>query len=396
MAPRRLSRRLRRAGPELVLTLVVVFAAVSFWQSWDMAAYLRREARDTSRIFGRVVAVLASPSPDESAAMLLSLNAAIRESGLPMVITGEDGVPTLTANVPYPVGDPRLLALVRELDRDNPPIEIPEVGQQIHYGALPIQQRLMWLTLLQVGILFTAVALGVWAYRTSVKRERDLLWVAMARESAHQLGTPLMSADAWVDRLAEGTTPPAEIAAHLRADLERLQRVARRFERIGRPARRDRVALGALVERVAAYFQPRLPRRAHAVTLAVRAPEAGPMISADPVLLEWAVEALVRNALDALSGRGGTIALTVQRRGRDATITVSDDGPGIPPSVRASLFEPGVSTKPGGWGIGLALARRIVEDVHRGRLDLASGGSGATFVATLPVAPDPEPDGDDA
>ncbi len=360
-----------------------------------MAAYLRREAGDTSRIFGRVVSVLANPSPDESAAMLLSLNAEIRESGLPMVITDENGVPTDVANVPYPLGDPRLVALVLELDRDNPPIHIAEVGQRIHYGSLPIRQRLMWLTLLQVGILVTAVALGVWAYRTSVRRERDLLWVAMARESAHQLGTPLMSADAWVDRLAEGATPSREVAAHLRADLERLQRVARRFERIGRPARRDRVALGALVERVAAYFHPRLPRRAHAVSLKVNAPEAGPMITADPVLLEWAVEALVRNALDALSGRGGTIELTVQRHGTATTITVSDDGPGIPPSVRATLFEPGVTTKPGGWGIGLALARRIVEDVHRGRLDLAGAGSGATFIATLPVAPGPAAAADD-
>ena len=108
------------------------------------------------------------------------------------------------------------------------------------------------------------------AYRAAVTRDRGRLWIAMARESAHQLGTPLMSASAWVDRLEEGTTDGPEVAQHLRADLERLQRVVQRFERIGRPARRDRVALGALAERVATYFRPRLPKHANAVELCVQ------------------------------------------------------------------------------------------------------------------------------
>jgi signal transduction histidine kinase len=110
------------------------------------------------------------------------------------------------------------------------------------------------------------------------------------------------------------------------------------------------------------------------------------MISGDPVLLEWAIEALVRNALDALSGRGGKIDIAVRGHGDRATIVVADDGPGIPAAVRSTLFEPGISTKPGGWGIGLALARRIVEDVHEGRLDLDPSATGTTFVAELPVA----------
>jgi signal transduction histidine kinase len=199
-----------------------------------------------------------------------------------------------------------------------------------------------------------------------------------------------MSAGAWVDRLEDGATPSPEIADHLRNDLERLHRVAQRFERIGRPARRDQVGLGTMAERIAAYFEPRLPRHAHSIAIVVDAPAAGPSITGDAVLVEWALEALVRNGVDALSGRGGTIRVTVEDKGDHARIQVADDGPGIPPEVRAHLFEPGVTTKSGGWGIGLALAQRIVEDVHGGHIEIAPSTTGAVFVAELPVAAEGE------
>jgi hypothetical protein len=240
-------------------------------------------------------------------------------------------------------------------------------------------------------VLLAAVLASIWAYRIAVNRDRDRLWVAMARESAHQLGTPLMSAEAWVDRLADGASAPAEIARHLRDDLDRLDRVARRFERIGRPMRRDRVPLGAIAERVAEYFRPRLPRHATAIVLSVDAPTAGPYLRGDAVLIEWALESLVRNSLDALSGRGGEIRVSVKETATMAVVRVQDDGPGIPAEVRNTLFEPGVTTKTGGWGIGLALAQRIFEEVHGGRLHLEPG-AGAVFVAEMPRIREPEPD----
>jgi signal transduction histidine kinase len=380
--------RPRRVPPELVLALVVVLGGVSVWQAWSIAGHLRGEAREASRLFGRVVGGLSDPEPGADTETLLQLVREIRGQGIPLVVTDSAGHPTASANLPFTadLDDPKVAAYAKDLDRINPPISGPEVGLvQIHYGALPTARRINLLAFLQLGLLVTAVAVGIWAYRTTVRRDRERLWVAMARESAHQMGTPLMSADAWVERLNADDPRTAPIAEHLRADLERLHRVAHRFERIGRPAKRERVPLGVLAEKVAAYFTPRLPRHENPVTIRVEAPTSGPTVAGDPVLLEWALEALVRNAVDALSGRGGTISISVAGDGPTAELVVSDDGPGVLPELRATLFEPGVTSKTGGWGIGLALAKRIIEDVHRGRLELQPAGPGATFVATLPV-----------
>ena len=379
-------REARRLGPEVVLGLVILLSGVSLWQAWNLSRYLRTEAAQASRIYGRVIAALGDTAAGAQTEALLQVVEEIRQTGLPAVITDSAGQPAHTANLPFtvPPDDPRIAVFVAELDRVNPPIVVPGLGS-IHYGPLPIGQRLRLLGILQLALLVSAVAAGVWAYRTAVHRDRDRLWVAMARESAHQLGTPLMSANAWVDRLLEREGHTGEIAGHLLADLDRLHRVAQRFERIGRPTRPEQVALGAVVERVVAYFRPRLPRHAHQVTIDVRAPSAGPFVAGDPVLLEWALEALVRNAIDALSGRGGTISIRVSGDYRRARVAVHDDGPGIAAEVRGRLFEPGVTTKQGGWGIGLALARRIVEDIHHGRLTLGAPPAGTEFEIEIPL-----------
>jgi len=383
---RRLLGHLRRFGPAIALTLVIVFTGVSAWQWWVVAGHLRGQARETSRLYGRVTAALADPSPDAGPAALLAIVPDITASGIPLIVTDARGRVTIAANLPFEPSDlnaPEVRELVFRLDRTNPPLDVPGVGR-LHFGSLPVAHQLTRLAVFQAVVLVAAILAGVWAYRIAVTRDRDRLWVAMARESAHQLGTPLMSAEAWVDRLTDSATPPAEIADHLRADLERLNRVAQRFERIGRPMQRDRVPLGAVAERVATYFRPRLPKHARSITITVEAPAAGPYVSGDQVLIEWAIESIVRNAVDALSGRGGEIHVRVEETAECAVVRVSDTGPGVPIEVRTTLFEPGVSTKTGGWGIGLALSRRIVEDVHHGRLLLEPATEGAVFVAELP------------
>lgn len=379
---------LRRAGPPAVVGLAVLLGALSLGYAWVVARHLRQDARETSRLFGRVFAGLSDPRPDAATDALFDLAGQVEAFQIPIAVTDPAGRVTARDNIPADVlaDSARLRAFIARLDAVNPPIVQPGVGT-LHYGALPIARRLAMLAILQAAVLLALVGLAVWASRWRVAAARDRLWIAMARESAHQLGTPLMSLTGWIAYLRENPgAPPAELADHLQADADRLERVAKRFERIGRPARREPVGLGAVAERVVAYFRPRLPALASPVRLTLHAAGPGPTVLGDPVLLEWAIEALVKNAVDALSGRGGRIEVRVESSGTAARLTVQDDGPGVPAALRAQLFEPGVSTKQGGWGIGLALSRRIVEQQHGGRIAYHPQATGTAFSVDLPLA----------
>jgi hypothetical protein len=377
-----------KAREASLVGLVLVLGALSVAYGWVVAGHLRDDARETSRFMGRVFAGLNDPATDAAAEALFDLAAQVRSMGIPIALTDTAGRVTAYDNSPFGPGasDAELRAWVAELDREHPPLMQAGVGQ-VHYGALPAAHRFTLLAVMQVGMLVCLVVLGWWAFRWRVEAARDRLWVAMARESAHQMGTPVMSLTGWIAYIRENPdTPATTVVDHLQADAERLERVAKRFERIGRPARREPMGLGAIAERVVRYFQPRLPALASAVRLDLEAPGAGPTALGDPVLIEWALEALVKNAVDALSGRGGQIQIVVESRDGRAFVRVRDDGPGIAPEVQGQIFEPGVTTKTGGWGLGLALARRIVERQHGGRLVFhAAEGGGTEFVLELPA-----------
>src|SRR5690606_5803431 len=167
----------------------------------------------------------------------------------------------------------------------------------------------------------------------------------------------------------EGWIDQERIAREVAADVERLERVSRRFELIGKPPELEPVRVEAVLEELERYMRPRVPRLGGAVRFRVRARRDVPPVRANQVLLEWALENVVRNALDALAGRTGSIRVAAAGAGRDRVIfSVSDDGPGIPPELRERIFEPGFTTKVGGWGVALSLACRIIEELHGGRI----------------------------
>lgn len=380
---------LRRAGPPALIAAALLFGVLSVGYAWIVARHLRTDARETSRLLGQVFAGLNDPREGAAADALLHLADDVRHLGIPIAVTDTAGRITALDNAPFgaDASEATRRNWIAELDRIHPPLIQPGVGT-IHYGALPAARAFTGLAVLQGAMFLCLVLLAVWAMRARVTAARDRLWVAMARESAHQLGTPLMSLTGWIDYLRENPgTPGSELVAHLEADAERLQRVAKRFERIGRPARREPVGLGTVAERVVAYFRPRLPTLAHSVTITLTSPGAGPMATGDPVLIEWALEVVVKNAVDALSGRGGRIELDVETADSMGRVSVRDDGPGVAPEMQRQLFEPGISNKTGGWGIGLALARRIVEQQHGGRVAFRPGaqGKGAVFVLEFPL-----------
>jgi signal transduction histidine kinase len=378
-------RRAWLRRPAAIWVLAAVAAGLTIVSAYLVTHHLTLDAERASQLYARVFSGLADPRETGATDALLALAAGVRAQGIPLVVTNERGAATDTANLPRPMGldSPELRAFVAALDRNAPALQEKGVGT-IHVGAPPLRAWLRLVFVLELATLGGLAAVAVLAHRASLRSARDRIWVAMARESAHQLGTPLMSLAGWVERLREGADSAGEIAAHLGDDYARLDRVARRFERIGQPPRRDRVDVAAVAEAVAAYFRPRLPALAHRVGVEVQADGGAAMVTGDSLLLEWALEALVRNSVDALKGRGGMVRIGVTAGPDDVVVTVADDGPGVARAVRHRLFEAGATTKERGWGLGLALARRIVEDGHGGRLTLEPTRVGACFAARLP------------
>lgn len=379
----------RRIAPVLFLASGVV-ALLVWWLVYTQRVVtdLRREAARSSQMYARVYQAL-SQEGDDGTAALLDLSRYIRQAGVPVIVTNADGVPTAYANLPFDdsVSSPRVREYVKQLDEANVPISQPGVGN-VHYGDTPLVEGLRVVPILTVVTLGLFLLAGVYGLVTRGRAERERVFAGMAREAAHQLGTPLTALAGWVELLAEregeGDSTAQTAVGHMRSDLDRLERVAHRFERIGRPAQKDAVDVRELVFRVAAYFRARVPTMAHKVSITATLPDDPLSVEGDAVLLEWALESLVRNAIDALAGRGGNVDLRVEPLPEGgARVVVADDGPGVPRELRNEIFKAGFTTKPRGWGIGLALTRRIITDNHGGRLTLLPTDRGAAFEIML-------------
>ena len=378
---------MRRLAPVTLITIGVL--ALLVWYviyTRTVVHELRIEASRVGLMYARVYNGLSDPNPDAANAALLDLSRHIRESGVPMILADDSGNPTDTANLPFTAGlkSKQLRDYILELDRQNVPIVEPGMGT-VHFGNTPLVRGLILIPVLQSILIGMVLLAGAYALRTRGRADREQIWAGMARESAHQLGTPLSSISGWIELLRETDPEPTTTAAidHMEADLERLKRVAHRFERIGRPPRQESVDLGELVDRVAAYFRARVPTLAQRVTVS-SSHQGDLVVKGDAVLLEWALESLTKNAIDALAGRDGRVQISAEAlpEGR-VRVRVSDDGPRVPREIRHQIFDPGFSTKEKGWGIGLSLARRIVRDSHGGDLSLVPTERGATFDMVL-------------
>ena len=384
---------MRRRWPVVLVTLgLLLFLGSYVWYAQRVVNELRGEAERTGRMFARVYGALVDTDPSTGTAALLDLSKEIRELGVPVVVTDDQGRPTFFANIPdrgdgfANPGDARMAEIARSLDRQNPPVIEPGVGK-IHFGNTPLVRGLRIIPLLQVAVLSMLIIAGVLVLGVRARAERERVWAGMAREAAHQLGTPLSSLHGWLELMAERDDDPSTASArkHMLGDVERLERVAHRFERIGRPAKLTPLDVGDATEAVVNYFRARVPTLANAVVVKFERGDGPLTVPADRVLVEWAVESLVKNAVDAMSGRGGTITVRVDRAaGGGARVRVADDGPGIPAAIRRKIFAAGFTTKERGWGIGLPLARRIVEESHNGRLVLVPSDRGAVFDVIFP------------
>lgn len=398
----------RRLWPAALAALSIVVLGSFLLYTQFIVRQVRHNAAVMAAISGHVYSgLLALDEPGAAAQALIDVRDQLQRLDVPIIYYNAAGEITATNNLPF--DEPDLLSgagqrqvgqyAVRLLAQDSASrISLPDAGEII-FGDSRFLSQLRWVPYLQVGtgVLLIAVAFGF--MRADLRAHREKLWSAMARELAHQMGTPLSSLSGWVEVLQLPASERDEMAdvtrvGHvMQADVERLERVSRRFELIGKAPSLQSVAITDVVDELTAYFRPRLPNLARGVTLKARVQRGMPAIPANQVLLVWALENIVKNAVDALAGRGGRITIVArelppQKRGRHfVEVVIADNGPGIAASVMERIFEAGFTTKSSGWGVGLSLSRRIVEELHGGRISAENRpGGGTVFAVLLPVA----------
>ncbi len=267
-----------------------------------------------------------------------------------------------------------------------PPLEIqagPSLPpMRIYYGEPLMLRRLRWMPTLS-ALMVALIGLGwVIAVYAMARYRQNRLWVGLTREAAHQLGTPLSGLIGALELLRENPHDTPKILPILEKDVERIQEVVERFSKIGAPPQLTLAPLQPLLINVVTYFQSRVPKSVH---LVLEMPDKPVFVPYNRTTLRWVLENLIRNALDALPKEGGQIRVLLIDHPKEAIVRVQDTGRGIAPGQWEAVFRPGYTTKRSGWGIGLTLARRIVEEYHRGLIFVRdSGPQGTTFEIRLP------------
>ncbi len=280
-----------------------------------------------------------------------------------------------------------LRTIITQLDQQNTPIKAmlgdSTVLSIVHYGESDLIRQLRWLPYVQIGLAGLFILLAYVGFSYIKRSEQSNIWVGMAKETAHQLGTPLSSMMGWIELAKEhagGNPELRETVSEMSNDVERLNKVAARFSKIGSSPDLKEENLAEVIQGVINYISRRIPKTGKSINLAIATPgEFYAKINRE--LFEWVIENLMKNALDAMEGPAGRISFRIEQSGRTTTIDVSDTGKGIDPKHHKDVFRPGYSTKKRGWGLGLSLSKRIIEDYHKGKLFVkqSAPGAGTTF-----------------
>lgn len=249
------------------------------------------------------------------------------------------------------------------------------------YADSLMLQRLAIYPYVQLGIGLIFVLVALMALRTSKRAEQNKVWVGLSKETAHQLGTPISSLMAWTEVLKE-THPDDELIPEMENDIKRLQLIADRFSKIGSLPEPLPASLNEVMAHAIDYIDKRTPKRINLVT---QFPSEDIILNLNASLFEWVIENLCKNAVDAIGEQPGTITLSMQKTAQKVIIEISDTGKGIRKKDIGNVFRPGFTTKKRGWGLGLSLAKRIVEEYHQGKIMVKSSevGIGTTFLIEL-------------
>ncbi len=293
-----------------------------------------------------------------------------------------------------------VMIFTRELDRLHTPIPMTHPGSEtvmgyIHYGESSLVREMRYMPALELVAFGVLAALGFLGFRNAKVAELRSIWVGMAKETAHQLGTPISSLMGWIELIREMAIEGCDVGEitrmtrEMQRDLERLEKISLRFNQIGSVPKTRRQDLVIVLREAIDYLRRRLAALGKDVEVRERYAELPP-VEINRELMEWVIENLVKNSAEALPQRGGLIEISTEYAAKEGAVKIffTDNGKGLSPAERRRIFAPGYSTKRKGWGLGLALARRIIDEYHKGRLYVSwsETGKGTTFVVSLPVS----------
>ena len=366
-----------------LLLSAVAIGALTLWYTEQFAARLRAEEERRVELWAEAVESIVQSDPEADltlATRIIELNTTI-----PLILTDANGVILNHRNLPE--RDTSSAAIEAELTRmmayaaPLPMHLLPGVDQFIYRNESTNLRRLRFYPRFLLGIIGAYILLAYIGFSRARKAEQDRVWTGMARETAHQLGTPLSALYGWTTLLEEEGASPAAVT-EIKKDLARLQTVADRFSKIGIDGKGQLGDVSELIHSTVDYLQR---RSSEDITFTVELPEGLPHVPMQPVLLGWVVENLLRNAMDAMEGRG-TLTISGQILTRKIIVDVTDTGRGMSARVKRSVFNPGFTTKTRGWGLGLSLSKRIIEAGHGGTLSVyrSAPGEGSTFRIELP------------
>ena len=274
----------------------------------------------------------------------------------------------------------KLALAFNNLSFDNEPIVIELADDEIHYiyyGDSDLIKKLKYYSIVQIGVVMLFVMIGYWLFSIFRRSEQNNVWVGMAKETAHQLGTPLSSLMGWMEVLRMKKVDES-IIEEMEKDVERLNMITDRFSKIGAKPSLEEMNVFVSLEKFVAYFRTRVPRK---VTIDLIGMNNEHVVSPlNEPLFHWVIENLCKNGIDAMEGKG-KITIDVQSEASRTIVEVTDTGKGIPYNKRDEVFQPGFTSKERGWGLGLSLSRRIVKDYHNGKIWVkhSEQGKGTTF-----------------
>lgn len=380
--------RIRQVKIFLILAAILI-AVASLLVSHFLTQDLKEQERHRMAVWAEAMRTL--NNADTNTDLNLVLKVLNDNNSIPVIVLDAQGNVTEFRNIALKTGAHQdsiaeIEAMGKRLLAEHKNIRIG-LGEHTHdyidvcYDESVMLKRLAVYPFIQLGIVLIFVVIAIFALLTSKRAEQNKVWVGLSKETAHQLGTPISSLMAWVEILKE-SYPSDGLIPELDKDVRRLQLIADRFSKIGSNPRLVPTSLNDVLDHVIEYMDHRTSKN---ISLVKDLPAHDVIVNLNPSLFEWVIENLSKNAVDAMGADGGIITLRVGETNSRAMIEVSDTGKGIRKKDIGNVFRPGFTTKKRGWGLGLSLARRIVEDYHRGKIYVRNSeiGRGTTFCIEL-------------